>query len=89
MYYWLLVTPGAAIAGVSTDIAKIGIGARAMGMGGVGVAIADEGSSAFLNPAGLGWTKSYRLTSMYTTLLSEVSYNEAVLIYPTKWGLSN
>lgn len=50
----LLVLPTNLISGeYGADFLRIGIGARALGMGGAYVALADDGAAPFWNPAGL------------------------------------
>jgi len=45
---------GAAAAGLADSFLRLGPGARAMGMGGAFIALADDGTSVHWNPAGLG-----------------------------------
>jgi hypothetical protein len=45
-------------------------GARATGMGGAFLAVADDASGVFWNPAGLGFTSGLKLTGMRTQLYS-------------------
>jgi hypothetical protein len=45
--------------------ARDGIGARALGMGGAFVAIADDASAGFWNPAGISYLDGYHLGGMY------------------------
>jgi hypothetical protein len=40
---------------------EIGVGARAMGMGGAFVAVANDASATFWNPAGIVWTENVQL----------------------------
>ncbi len=47
---------------------KLSISARAMGMGGAFVAVADDYSACYYNPAGLSGVKQRELGSMYTNL---------------------
>ncbi len=54
--------------GATEDISKIGTGSRPMGMGRAFVSVADDVNSVFMNPAGLGRTKGWQATSMYTSL---------------------
>jgi len=76
--YCLLAT--AALA--AFDPLTIGIGARALGMGGVNTAIADSGDVLFGNPAGLGEIDSVSLTSMSGNLLEDVHYTIFGGVYP-------
>ena len=45
---------------------KMGLGAKAMGMGGTGTAFINNVTAAYWNPAGLSRLKQYEFTSMYT-----------------------
>jgi hypothetical protein len=45
---------------------QIGVGARAMALGGAFVAMADDGSAAYWNPAGLAQREKWELLLMYT-----------------------
>ncbi len=64
--------------GATEDISKIGTGARPMGMGRAFVSAADDVNSVFMNPAGLGRTSGWQITSMYTSLF-EGDLNYVVL----------
>ncbi len=64
-FYFL---PSTCLASVSEDLMKIGVGARVMGMGKAFVAVADDGNSMFMNPAGLADVKGWQINSMYTNL---------------------
>ena len=56
-----------AVAAVSTarNFAWRGIGARALAMGGAFVAVADDSSAGYWNPAGIGYMTGYHLGGMY------------------------
>lgn len=45
---------------------SLGAGARALGMGGAFVGVADDATAAYWNPAGLTWTSGWEVTGMYT-----------------------
>jgi hypothetical protein len=45
---------------------RYGFGARALGMGGAFVALSDDATSIYWNPAGVSQTKGLQITSMYT-----------------------
>ncbi|MFC1496440.1 PorV/PorQ family protein [Candidatus Margulisiibacteriota bacterium] len=69
-----------AVTGV--DPMRIGVGARALGMGRAYVAIAEDADTIFINPAGLGTVMKPKLSSMYSNLLSDVNYIVAGGAYP-------
>lgn len=50
------------------DFLEIGVGGRALGMGGAFVALANDGSAAFFNPAGFGQLDKKGITLMHTWL---------------------
>ena len=56
------------------DPLDIGVGTRALGMGKAFIAVADDANSVFFNPAGLGTVQGWGITSMYTSLLSEITF---------------
>ena len=47
------------------SFAREGIGARALAMGGAFVAVADDSSAGYWNPAGIGYMTGYHLGGMY------------------------
>jgi hypothetical protein len=51
----------------------LGAGARALGMGNAFVAVCDDGTTVYWNPAGLGFLKNREVTLMYTTLQPDSS----------------
>ena len=75
---------------VSTSSAKflaIDYGARATGMGSAFVAIADDATGAYWNPAGLGFTTGIRFNSTYSPWLDYVNlHNLSVVLAKEKWG---
>ncbi len=45
---------------------RMGTGARALGMGGAFVGVADDATACYWNPAGLAWTAGWEITGMYS-----------------------
>ncbi|MCX5726696.1 MAG: hypothetical protein NT030_05920 [Candidatus Saganbacteria bacterium] len=70
----------------AVDISSASVGARAMGMGGAFVGVADDANSIFLNPAGLGSIKNWGITSMSTNLLGTVDYKMAGAVFHSGSG---
>jgi len=61
---------------------KIGVSARVAGMGEAFVAIADDPSAIFYNPAGLSKLKRIEVLANHTALPAEIKYDFAGLVYP-------
>lgn len=70
----------------SADFLNISPGARPAGLGGAFVAIADETSGMFYNPAGLAFSMSPELQLMYSPWLGELNYSYAGYSHPTPAG---
>lgn len=64
------------------EFLSIGTGARALGMGGSFVAVADDGTSAYWNPAGLGGLKQTELIFMHTSLFGLDKYDYVNVTQP-------
>ncbi len=55
---------------------RLGVGGRALGMGGAFVAISDDVSAVYWNPAGLGWVRDLQLAGMHSdNYLFDVKYD--------------
>ena len=52
----------------------IGMSARALGMGGAHIAVADDASAVYYNPAGLAFVDGRNVTSLYTSLHGAAGY---------------
>ncbi|MBN1885608.1 MAG: PorV/PorQ family protein [Candidatus Krumholzibacteriota bacterium] len=98
----LLVLPGAASAGkYAGEFMALGGGARAMGLGGAFVAVADDATASYWNPAGLAafgafaaepadWQASLMHSERFGDL---IDYNFASVAFPlvpgeSAWGLT-
>jgi outer membrane protein OmpA-like peptidoglycan-associated protein len=72
---------------------RMGTGARALGMGGAFVGVADDATAAYWNPAGLAWTAGWEVTGMYTAGMNVdrtfnyvgFSRNGSKLAYGLQW----
>ncbi len=65
----------AASDGVGTAaMLDIGIGARALGMGGAHIAVADDAATVYYNPAGLALISGRKITSLYTNQFGAAGY---------------
>ena len=67
---------------IGTDPTYIGVGARPLGMGKAYVAVAEDGDTVFMNPAGVARALTPKLTSMYSNLLNDVNYMVLGGVYP-------
>ena len=59
---------------------RMGVGARAAGMGNAFTALADDGSAIYWNPAGLGFHTQSQLCGMYSQLTFDRKLNFASLV---------
>lgn len=65
------------------EFLKLGVGARALGMGGAFVAIADDASAAFWNPAGIGRLEDAELLFMHAEQFdSQVNHDYIGFVQP-------
>ncbi|MFZ0391646.1 MAG: PorV/PorQ family protein [Calditrichia bacterium] len=61
---------------------EIGVGARAMGMGGAYVAIANDPTALYYNPAGIVWIKNTQIELMHNEWLVDTNYEFLGLTMP-------
>ena len=61
---------------------KIGVGARAVGIGEAFVAVADDINSLYWNPAGLSQIQRHEVTAMHSEWLQGVRYEYIGYVYP-------
>lgn len=62
-------------AGQAGAYLKMGVGARALGMGGAFTAVANDSTAAFWNPAGLAKLKRHEASFMHSSLTDDRDYN--------------
>ena len=75
-----LMAPAGAAAQVGADpvgigaLFNLGMGARALGMGGAFVAVADDGSAIYYNPAGLAFVEDNNFTALFSNAFGAGGY---------------
>ena len=87
----LILTPGlicyANGPGTTTaNFLKIGVGARAAGMGEAFTAVASDGTSLYWNPAGLTQLKIKEISATYNSWFEEIKQGYLSLTFPTARG---
>lgn len=66
---------------------RLGVGSRALGMGGAFVAVADDATASYWNPAGLGLVRELQFGGTYTEISLGRQYNFAGIAVPLgAWG---
>jgi hypothetical protein len=85
----LIILAAATLVGASSvvDLTEIGVGARPLGMGKAFNSIADDGSAAFTNPAGLNSAKKFNVISMSGNLIGEFPYTMLGGAYRSQFGV--
>lgn len=71
---------------VAGDPSRLSVGARSLGMGKAFTGLADDVTSMFLNPAGLGNISNWQFTSMSGKFINEINYVSIAGVYPTRYG---
>ncbi len=89
-YSWELNTePEIGEAGEAAPYLKTGVGPRALAMGSAFIAVADDNSGAYWNPAGIPFMKQNQVGLVYSKMSLDRNYNYASVILPTwKLGVS-
>lgn len=82
----LVFLAGSVLAQAAPDPSRFSVGSRVLGMGKAFVAMADDVTSIFMNPAGLANVNRWQMTSMQGKLLDEFSYLTLSGVYPTNFG---
>lgn len=82
----LLLLSGAASAQETAQFLTIGVGARALGMGGAYTAVADDASAPGWNPAGVAGLTKRELGLTHAELATGARYDYAAFVAPLKIG---
>ena len=61
---------------------EIGVGARAMAMGGAYAALANDASGIYWNPAGIAWSTGMQAELMHTEWLAETNFDFVGIVAP-------
>lgn len=64
---------------------KIGVGARAAAMGDAYVAIADDATAVYWNPAGIARLSGQTITLNHTAWPAEILFDQAAYVFGVKW----
>lgn len=73
--------------GMANDYLQYGAGARSLAMGGAYVALADDASAPYWNPAALMQIEEHQFLSMYAPFFEGTSYNFISYVHPLRsWG---
>jgi len=80
------------VSGVGTNAAtflEIGVGARAMAMGGSYVAVANDPTALFYNPAGIVWLKGVQVELMHNEWLVGTKHEFVGVVFPIPFFTSS
>jgi hypothetical protein len=70
------------VATTAAPFLQIGVGSRAIGMGGAYVATADDASAMYWNPGGIGRLRSVELIFVHTNWIADISFDYAGFVLP-------
>ncbi len=76
------------VATTSAPFLKLGVGARSMAMGGAYVALADDGSALYWNPAGMTRTTDMTAFAGHNDWLLDITHDYVAVTLPTRLGES-
>jgi len=70
--------------GMANDYLQYGAGAKSLAMGGAYVALANEASAPYWNPAGLTQINEHEFLAMYAPFFEQTSYNFLSYVHPLR-----
>ena len=70
--------------GMANDYLQYGAGARSLAMGGAYVALADDASGPYWNPAALMQVEEHQFLSMYAPFFEQTTYNFISYVHPLR-----
>jgi hypothetical protein len=82
----LCLAPALWAASTGAAFLKIGVGARALGMGSAFTASADDATAVFWNPAGLSRLDQRQVTAMHTEWIGNIRADHLAYAHPTRLG---
>ncbi|MFA5113709.1 MAG: S-layer homology domain-containing protein [Candidatus Margulisiibacteriota bacterium] len=72
---------------ITSDITRLGVGARPLGMGKTFTGMWDDLSTMYVNPGGVGTIKDLQVLSMSSTFANAVEYLTLATAVPTPYGV--
>jgi outer membrane protein OmpA-like peptidoglycan-associated protein len=86
-YAWAADDTGDAQNNHNAPYLRMGVGARALGMGGAFVGVANDLTAGYWNPAGLTWTTGWQVGGMYSSGMElDRNYNHIGFSRNAEWG---
>jgi long-subunit fatty acid transport protein len=81
---WQPAMPQTKVGTTAAPFLGIAIGARALGMGGAFVSVADDATALYWNPAGIARLSHYEVILLHTDWISDLSYDFVGAVFPLK-----
>ena len=76
--------PQSKVGSTAAPFLGIAVGARALGMGGAFVAVANDATSLYWNPAGMARLSGYEVVLVHTDWISDLSFDFVGAVFPLK-----
>lgn len=81
---WQSVLPQTKVGTTAAPFLGIAVGARALGMGGAFVAVADDATSLYWNPAGMARLSRYEVVLVHSDWIADLSFDFVGIVFPLK-----